>query len=328
MNNYIDIINTNIETHLKKYFKENDPMMEVCKYSLQSGKKIRPSISLDICKSLLNSTENVEFPSLLVEYLHTASLIIDDLPCMDNASTRRNNPTTHVKFGEAVTQLTSIVFVSLAMDALNQGINLDKEKKEELTKIGFIVFSKLSMILGNEGIAGGQLLDLAMTNHNINKMYNQKIDLNEMIVKKTGALFELSFLVGWLFGKGNTDNIDDVRNASLYFSMIYQILDDLDDVTEDNPENNNSSSSSNYANNNLQNNNSSSSSNYANNNLQNNNSSSSSKNYVITHGKEQSISDCLKYVNKFKLEMIKLSIYSDYFKELMIYVKDKLNKYI
>jgi len=312
MNNYIDIINTNIETHLKKYFKENDPMMEVCKYSLQSGKKIRPSISLDICKSLLNSTENVEFPSLLVEYLHTASLIIDDLPCMDNASTRRNNPTTHVKFGEAVTQLTSIVFVSLAMDALNQGINLDKEKKEELTKIGFIVFSKLSMILGNEGIAGGQLLDLAMTNHNINKMYNQKIDLNEMIVKKTGALFELSFLVGWLFGKGNTDNIDDVRNASLYFSMIYQILDDLDDVTEDNPENNNSSSSSNYANNNLQ----------------NNNSSSSSKNYVITHGKEQSISDCLKYVNKFKLEMIKLSIYSDYFKELMIYVKDKLNKYI
>jgi geranylgeranyl diphosphate synthase type II len=233
MNNYLDSINKNIEIHLKKYFKEKDPMFEVCKYSMQYGKKIRPSISLDICKSLLNSTENVEFPSLLVEYLHTASLIIDDLPCMDNATTRRNNPTTHIKYGETITQLSSIVFLSLAMDALNLGINLDETKKEEMVKIGFIVFSKLSKILGNEGVAGGQLLDLAMSNKDIKNMYNEKIDLNDMIVKKTGALFELSFLIGWLFGKGDIEKIDDVREISLYFSMIYQILDDLEDVDED-----------------------------------------------------------------------------------------------
>ena len=291
MNNYIDSINRNIEIHLKKYFKENDPMLEVCKYSMKHGKKIRPSISLDICKSLLNSTENVEFPSLLVEYLHTASLIIDDLPCMDNAKIRRNNPTTHIKFGEAVTQLSSIVFLSLAMDALNLGINLDENKKEEMVKIGFIVFSKLSKILGNEGVAGGQLLDLAMSNKDIKNMYNEKIDLNEMIVKKTGALFELSFLIGWLFGKGDTEKIDDVREISLYFSMIYQILDDLEDVDEDS------------------------------------NITEISKNYVITHGKETSIKNCYMYINKFKMEMIKLNIYSDYFKELMNYVKEKLKKY-
>jgi len=291
MNNYIDSINRNIEIHLKKYFKENDPMLEVCKYSMEHGKKIRPSISLDICKSLLNSTENVEFPSLLVEYLHTASLIIDDLPCMDNAKIRRNNPTTHIKFGEAVTQLSSIVFLSLAMDALNLGINLDENKKEEMVKIGFIVFSKLSKILGNEGVAGGQLLDLAMSNKDIKNMYNEKIDLNEMIVKKTGALFELSFLIGWLFGKGDTEKIDDVREISLYFSMIYQILDDLEDVDEDS------------------------------------NITEISKNYVITHGKETSIKNCYMYINKFKMEMIKLNIYSDYFKELMNYVKEKLKKY-
>jgi geranylgeranyl diphosphate synthase type II len=287
MNNYIDSINVNIETHLKKYFKENDPMIEVCKYSMQHGKKIRPSISLDICKSLLNSTENVEFPSLLVEYLHTASLIIDDLPCMDNAKTRRNNPSTHIKFGEAVTQLSSVVFLSLAMDALNLGV----QDKEEMIRIGFIVFSKLSKIIGSEGVAGGQLLDLAMTNNDIKNMYKEKIDLNEMIIKKTGALFELSFLVGWLFGKGDTEKIDDIKNASLYFSMIYQILDDLEDVDEDS------------------------------------NTTEISKNYVITHGKETSIKNCYMFINKFKMEMIKLNIYSDYFKELMNYVKEKIKKY-
>ena len=290
MNNYIDFINTNIDTHLKIYFKENDPMINVCKYSMQNGKKIRPSISLDICKSLLNSTENVEFPSLLVEYLHTASLIIDDLPCMDNANTRRNHPTTHVKFGEAVTQLSSVIFLSLAMDALNRGL----ENKEEMIKIGMLVFSKLSKILGSEGVAGGQILDLAFTHKDINNMYGEKIDLNEMIQKKTGALFELSFLVGWLFGKGDTEQIDNVRNASMYFSMIYQILDDLEDVDED---------------------------------LQLNDESKKSKNYVITNGKDESIKQCFEFINKFKLEMIKLNIYSEYFKDLMKYVKEKLNKY-
>jgi geranylgeranyl diphosphate synthase type II len=292
MNNYIESISTNIEIHLKKYFKENDPMIEICKYSMKHGKKIRPSISLDICKSLLNSTENVEFPSLLVEYLHTASLIIDDLPCMDNATIRRNNPTTHIKFGEAVTQLSSVVFLSLAMDALNLGLNSDQSKKEEMIRIGFLVFSKLSKILGSDGVAGGQLLDLAMSNKDIKDMYKEKIDLNEMIVKKTGALFELSFLIGWLFGKGDTEKIEDVREISLHFSMIYQILDDLEDVEEDS------------------------------------NTTEISKNYVITHGKEASIKNCNMFINKFKMGMIKLNIYSDYFKELMKYVKEKLEKYM
>jgi geranylgeranyl diphosphate synthase type II len=291
MNNYLDSINTTIEEHFNKYFNKNDPMFQVCKYSMQYGKKIRPSISLDICKSLLNSTENVEFPCLLVEYLHTASLIIDDLPCMDNAEKRRDNPSTHVKFGEAVTQLSSVVFLSLAMDALNKGL----ENNEDMMKIGTIVLSKLSKILGSEGVAGGQMLDLALSNKDVQKLYNEKIDINDMILKKTGALFELSFLIGWLFGKGDIDKIDNIRDASKYFSMIYQILDDLEDVEEDLI---NSQKNSNV-----------------------------SKNYVINNGKEESVKHCSDYINKFKMEMIKLNIYSDYFKELMKYVKEKLEKY-
>jgi len=76
--------------------------------------------------------------------------------------------------------------------------------------------------------------------------------------------------------------------------MIYQILDDMEDVDED---------------------------------LQFGDKSKRSKNYVITNGKEESIKDCLKFIDKFKLEMIKLNIYSDYFKDLMNYVKEKLSKY-
>jgi len=139
------------------------------------------------------------------------------------------------------------------------------------------------------------MLDLALSNKDVQKLYNEKIDINDMILKKTGALFELSFLVGWLFGKGDIEKIDNIKDASKYFSMIYQILDDFEDVEEDLI---NSQKNSNV-----------------------------SKNYVINNWKEESVRHCSEYINKFKMEMIKLNIYSDYFKELMKYVKEKLEKY-
>jgi geranylgeranyl diphosphate synthase type II len=289
MNNYLEIIDNTIIQHLTKYFKEYNPMLDICIYSLKNGKKIRPSISLDICKSLSNSIDNALFPSLIIEYIHTASLIIDDLPCMDNAISRRNVPTTYIKFGEAATQLSGIVFVSLAMDALHQGLNNKIDPNNKL-KIFELLLSKFSKILGQEGIAGGQMLDLAFSNKDIKNLYTEKIDLKEMILKKTGALFEYSFLIGWLFGDGDIDKIDDLKDASTSFSMIYQILDDLDDIEEDKT------------------------------------TAQKSKNYAITNGKENSIKDCLDYIIKFKLDMIKLNIYSDYFNELMNYVRDKLEK--
>jgi geranylgeranyl diphosphate synthase type II len=296
MDKYTDIINNTINNHLKKYFKEKDPMFDICKYSLGNGKRIRPSISLDICKSLLDSTENVIFSCLIVEYLHTASLIIDDLPCMDNSLTRRNNPTTHVKYGEAITQLSSIVLLSLAVDSLNLNMSKilsnDSTNKGEITQIGLSIFSTLSKVLGSEGVAGGQLLDLAFTNKDVSNVYDKQIDLKEMILKKTGALFELSFIIGWLFGKGDANKLDKIRNISDNFSMIYQILDDIEDVQEDNPDKN-----------------------------------KLTKNYVLTHGKYESIKSCYDFIKKFKEEMVELKIYSIYFKELMNYVEKKLYDY-
>ena len=293
MNKYTESINDTINNHLSIYFKKNDPMFNICTYSLESGKRIRPSISLDICKSLLKSTDNVKFSCLIVEYLHTASLIIDDLPCMDNSPKRREKPTTHIKYGEAITQLSSIVFLSLAVDSLNINMNTiladenNLKDKDDNLKVGLHIFNTLSRVLGNEGVAGGQLLDLAINKEDVSKIYNTKIDLKEMILKKTGALFELSFIIGWLFGKGSIDKLEMIRNISNNFSMIYQILDDIDDVQEDNQD----------------------------------------KNYVAVHGKVESIRACVDHIKKFKEEMIELNIYSDYFTELINNVTVKLNNY-
>lgn len=286
MNKYLNDINTNINNHLENYFSNTDPMLEICKYSLLNGKRIRPSISIDIFKSLKKndtSDYSINTSSLAVEYIHTSSLLIDDLPCMDNANTRRNNISNHVKYGESITQITSVILVSLGIDALIKG--LDKLDNNSI-QISLQCFSTLSKILGNNGVAGGQLLDLTYTDNNIKNIYNNNsVDLKEMIAKKTGAFFEISFLLGWLFGGGDNNKIENIKKISEYFSLIYQILDDLEDVSED----------------------------------------KSPKNFVIKYGKEKSIEYCLENINNFKSEMINLEIYSDYFKEVMKYMEDKLS---
>jgi geranylgeranyl pyrophosphate synthase len=173
----------------------------------------------------------------------------------------------------------------------NKYYNLGFDVDEAQTQVAKTDYKTLSKILGNNGVAGGQLLDLTYTDKNIKNLYNNNsVDLKEMIAKKTGAFFEISFLLGWLFGGGDNDSnkIEHIKKISEYFSLIYQILDDLEDVSED----------------------------------------KSPKNFVIKYGKEKSIEYCLENINKFKNEMINLEIYSDYFQEVMKYMEKKLDNFI
>ena len=212
MNIYLDNINYNLETHFQKYFK-NETIKSICLFCLKNGKRIRPSISLDICNSLRGNYECAKEASLISEYLHTSSLLIDDLPCMDNAKIRREQECCHIKFGEAATQITSVVFVSLGFDALHRGY-VDFPEKERIPEIQNAMSQDIAHIIGSEGIAGGQMMDLSFEKKEIGDLYkekNESIHLEDVIHKKTGALFELSFVIGWLFGGGSLEKIPNVK---------------------------------------------------------------------------------------------------------------------
>ena len=93
-------------------FGENGKMREACEYALlNGGRRIRPSIVFMVAEALKRQAE-VSHAALGAEYIHTASLVADDLPCMDDDDERRSKPAVHKVFGEAVALLASYALIS------------------------------------------------------------------------------------------------------------------------------------------------------------------------------------------------------------------------
>lgn len=204
--------------HFAQY-EEGSILKEAALYALMSGgRRIRPVISLLMAESLGCPEEEAMGPALAVEFFHTASLIADDLPCMDDDALRRGKPSTHAKFGEAAAILTTYALIS-------DGYRLFSELKPHLVPL---LLKETAAATGFLGASEGQLQDLNLPNRELSTM-------EEMIKKKTGALFELSFTSGWIAGNGDPSQLSRIRRAASHFGTAFQIYDDLQDREQDSP---------------------------------------------------------------------------------------------
>ena len=95
---------------------------------------------------------------IIPELIHNASLVIDDLPCMDNDSVRRGKPTTHVLFGEAVSILVSLALMGLAGSILNKHIESINDLEE--IKMGVKFMGKITQMTSIHGLTEGQNMDM------------------------------------------------------------------------------------------------------------------------------------------------------------------------
>jgi geranylgeranyl diphosphate synthase type II len=298
---YIDDL---IKNHIETYFKNNSQIKNICNYVMDNGKRIRSSIIYDICHTLTNNKLTTSI--LAIEYIHASSLIIDDLPCMDDAKMRRNKDCVHIKYGEAMAQLTSVILLSLAIDAIINGDKYLIDNKmlleEEKNKIQLFVLNNIGETIGYNGAAGGQMMDLMVSDKinstddvgNIIKNISEDIDVDEIIMKKTGKFFESSFIFGWLYGKGDFNHLDKIKELSKNFSMAYQILDDVEDMDEDlltNKKNIN-------------------------------------QNYALKFGKEKAIEMYHNYMGNFIKILYELQLNSDFFTELIECMNNKMEKLI
>jgi len=220
-------INTLINQHKIKFDKfyfnllsqklNNSTLSKAMKYgSINGGKRIRPFIVLQSSKMVNLSFNNMMIISSSIESIHSYSLIHDDLPSMDNDDFRRGKPSTHKKFDEATPILAGDALHDFAFELLSG--NLKKIKPVNNLNI----LNYLTLCTGNEGLAGGQSLDLLYTNKK-----SSKKQILEMYQKKTGKLFEFCFAAPFILTDESNTRINFSKNYGLLFGVIFQIIDDL-----------------------------------------------------------------------------------------------------
>lgn len=205
-------------------------LRDACEYALlNGGKRFRPALVMLVAQAL-KAEADLSCAALAIEYFHTASLIADDLPCMDDDSQRRNKPSLHVAFGEATALMASYALISAGYGLLAKNAEQIERSKlphaKEADLICRLAIENVSFNTGLEGATGGQFMDIHPPDNRFETFY-------EIIRKKTTSLFEISFVLGWLYGGGEKDKLDLVKKAAFHFGQAFQIADDLGDIQQD-----------------------------------------------------------------------------------------------
>lgn len=198
-------------------------LLEAINYSVQvGGKRVRPMLMLETYKLCNGQNEREVYPYMAaLEYIHTYSLVHDDLPAMDNDDYRRGSLTTHKKFGEDFGILAGDGLLNYAYEVMMDAI-LHSKDMEKNVKTGSIIAQKA----GIYGMVGGQSVDVLLTDKPVGQN-----DLEFIFNCKTGALIEAAFMAGSVLAGANDDTVKQLEKAGNLVGVAFQIKDDILDIT-------------------------------------------------------------------------------------------------
>jgi geranylgeranyl pyrophosphate synthase len=185
---------------------------------LAPGKRIRPCLTVLAAEALGGSAEHALDPACSVEMVHTASLILDDLPAMDDAATRRGRPACHVTFGQDVATLASVALLNRAFAVLADAPGLNDEQRVGLVRLQ-------CRMIGEDGIVAGQLRDL----HHGAVRKSDPQHLERIAREKTGALFVTAAEAGAIVARAAGKPVEAIREYAVNLGLCFQVLDDLVD---------------------------------------------------------------------------------------------------
>lgn len=218
---YQELINKAIIENLPKATDGQRDVVRAMNYSLANGgKRLRPILVLEFCRICGGSIENALPLACAIEYIHTYSLIHDDLPCMDDDDMRRGKPSCHKMFRESTALLAGDALLTHAFELIANS-NINAESKASAIAL-------LAQNAGVGGMIGGQVLDL--------KYENEDPSITELITVhklKTGALISAACLLGCIAGNANQTQLSAASNFAYNLGIAFQIKDDILDVIGD-----------------------------------------------------------------------------------------------
>ena len=198
------------------------PLREAMEYSLMAGgKRVRPVLLL--CAGLAVGGEEGELLpfACAVEYIHTYSLIHDDLPAMDDDDFRRGKPTSHKVFGEGTAILAGDALLTEAFRVMAQSPLAQADPGKAVRAI-----ADLACAAGASGMVGGQQMDLSAAPGNSTASLVDEIEL-----RKTAALIASSARTGAILGGGSPVQIEALGEYGTRLGLLFQVTDDILDET-------------------------------------------------------------------------------------------------
>jgi geranylgeranyl diphosphate synthase type II len=215
----VKLINERLEFYIQDYKTIPDILRKSIRYSMKnSGKRFRPVLCLLTANSLNCSYEKVLPTACAIEFIHTYSLIHDDLPSIDNDDLRRGKPTCHKIFGEDIAILTGDALFAEAFNIILKYQDAEDKKKLE-------VLSEIGEASGALGMVAGQIVDVYFTGKEITK---QK--LIYMHNNKTGKLITASVRCGAIISGVSQDYLERFTKYSQNIGLAFQITDDILDI--------------------------------------------------------------------------------------------------
>jgi geranylgeranyl diphosphate synthase type II len=218
-----------IDQKLQEYMAKGNPLLKVLQESINytlfsGGKRIRPLFCFIVGELFDLRRDKLLSLACALEMIHTASLIMDDLPHMDNATTRRGKPANHVIYGQDVAALASIGLLTRAYEVVLNDPGLPDEKKSKIV-------SKLANVVGIDGMVGGQFVDLKFSNKSMDHA-----TLDYIHTHKTAVLFAASGTTTAIIGDATEAELLALEVYANNIGFAFQIADDLLDVLGDTQE--------------------------------------------------------------------------------------------
>ena len=194
---------------------------EAMRYSVfAGGKRLRPALCLEASRLFSDPPVAAMAAACAIEFIHTYSLIHDDLPALDNDDLRRGKPTCHKKFGEAIAILAGDGLLTLAFETL-ASTSIDASRAVRL-------ISEVARAAGTvRGMVGGQVADLEAE-----KTRADSATLEYIHRSKTAALIRAACVAGAICGGAADADVERLRNFGENIGWAFQVVDDILDVEE------------------------------------------------------------------------------------------------
>jgi geranylgeranyl diphosphate synthase type II len=222
INTFLEEIKRMVDSEIESALVNNEPLIDglykSAAYSASGGKRVRAVFTNLVGNMFAVPKEAMYKTACAVELIHAASLIMDDLPYMDDSQLRRGKPSNHVVFGQDVALCASIALLSKAVDIVLVDDKIDIAARNKIAQI-------LIHSYGFEGLAAGQFVDLKLKRKNIDFTIVEFIN-----AKKTAALFTAAGKASALIGNATEEQVKAIESYSENIGFAFQIVDDILDV--------------------------------------------------------------------------------------------------